>query len=185
MVSVVIITKNEGLNIRDCLESCKWAEEIIIVDAESTDNTIEIAMSYTSKVFIRPWKSYHDAKNYGIDQARGEWILSLDADERLTAPLIAEIKDAVENKKNDGYYMPRLLYFCGKPVKHGGCYPDWQLRLFKKGQGRFIDVPIHEAVKLVDAVLPLIISKIQCFIIVIVLSHSIGRNLTIILHLQL
>jgi (heptosyl)LPS beta-1,4-glucosyltransferase len=151
MLSVVIITKNEERNIRECLESCKWADEIIIIDAESTDNTVKLASEYTDRIYIRPWRSYADAKNYGISLAKSAWVLSLDADERLPANLIAEIKmkvGAATAPIEDGFFIPRLTYFCGKPLRHGGCYPDWQLRLFKNGKGRFAEVLVHEGVEI-------------------------------------
>lgn len=150
MISTVIITKNEESNIQECLESCKWVDEIIIVDAESTDDTVALAKAYTNKVYIRAWHSYADAKNFGIDQARGKWILCLDADERLTVDLSTEIKLAIKNDQYDAYRVPRLTYFCGKAMKHGGCYPDWQLRLFKKEKGRFANVKVHEGIEMLN-----------------------------------
>ncbi|MFH1715686.1 MAG: glycosyltransferase family 2 protein [Elusimicrobiota bacterium] len=148
MLSVVIITKNESKNIEQCLESVKWADEIIVIDANSSDGTAVLAKKFTKNVFSRDWQGYGNAKNYGIEKACGDWILSIDADERVTEKLKAEIKGIINSPKCDGYSIPRLLYFCGKPVKFGGCYPDYQLRLFKKQSGRFNDLEVHEGIEL-------------------------------------
>jgi len=146
MISVVIITKNEQNNILACIESVSWANEIIIIDAESTDATRDIANEYSDKVkiFVRQWEGYGKAKNFGIKQAISEWVLCLDADERITCALKLEIKNVIKENKFDGYQIPRLLYFCGHLVRKGGCYPDWQLRLFRKGYGYYGDEEVHE-----------------------------------------
>ena len=146
MISVVIITKNEQDNILACIETASWADEIIIVDAQSTDATRDIARKYSDKVkiFVKKWEGYGKAKNFGIKQAKSEWIVSLDADERITASLRHEIKNAIRENNFDGFRIPRLLYFCGHPVRRGGCYPDWQLRLFRKGYGYYGDEEVHE-----------------------------------------
>lgn len=146
MISAVIITKNEALNIQACLESVKWVDEIIIVDAFSNDQTRELAKNYTDKIFIRKWQGYGAAKNYAIEQTSGNWILSIDADERVPEALRAEIQAAIKTEAFCAYRLPRLTYFCGKPLRFGGCYPDWQTRLFKKNHGKFDDAPVHEGI---------------------------------------
>ncbi|MFC1512707.1 glycosyltransferase family 2 protein [bacterium] len=147
MISAVVITRNEEKNIKDCLDTIQWVDEIIVVDAESADKTVEIVQNYTDELFLKEWTGFSAAKNFGIQKAQGTWILSVDADERVTPELRDEIL-AVKDKQDtkDGYYIPRLLFFCGKPVRFGGCYPDYQLRFFKKGKGLFDNKPVHEQV---------------------------------------
>jgi glycosyltransferase involved in cell wall biosynthesis len=146
VISVVIITLNEEHNIRKCLESIKWIDEIIVIDSGSADKTLDIAKEYTNKIYNIKWKGFSYAKNFGIDKCSSEWILSIDADEIITQDLKEEIWDAVKNNSADAFYMPRILYFCNKPVKYGGCYPDKQIRLFKKEKGKFNNVPVHEKI---------------------------------------
>lgn len=150
-ISLVIAAKNEEKNIRRCLKSVKWADEIIVVDDVSTDRTVEIAKGYTDKVFINnsadSQGSFHVNKNLGIDKASGDWILSLDADEIVTAELADEIKEAIENPQMRGYYINRNNYFLGKWIKGCGWYPDYILRLFRKGCARWPRA-IHDIPKL-------------------------------------
>ena len=149
-LSVVISSYNEEKKITDCLESVKWADEIIFVDNFSTDKTVEIAKKYTSKIFVKPNNLMLNVnKNFGFSKAQGEWILSLDSDERITAELSKEIKSKIEgNSKFQGYWIPRKNIIFGKWIQHGGWYPDYQLRLFKKGFGKFPQQHVHEMVKL-------------------------------------
>ena len=105
-ISVVISTKNEEKNIKECLESVKWADEIVVVDDMSTDKTVEICKEYTSKIFIRDSQGdFHRNKNFGAEQVSGEWILSLDADEIITSELAEEIQKAIQDKEILGYYL--------------------------------------------------------------------------------
>ncbi|MHA1753211.1 MAG: glycosyltransferase family 2 protein [Candidatus Helarchaeota archaeon] len=144
-LSVVIITKNEERNIKQCLESVKWADEIIVVDAESVDRTVEIAKQYTDKVFIKPWSGFGPQKNWGISKAKYNWIFIIDADERVTPELKEEILAAIDNSNNVcAFQIPRKNYFLGKWFKYKGEYPNYQLRLFKKGKAWYNDVQIHE-----------------------------------------
>jgi glycosyltransferase involved in cell wall biosynthesis len=146
-IAAVIITKDEAHNIADCLESVRWADELIVVDAESRDRTVELAKPYTSKVFVRPWPGYGPQKNFGIDQADADWILVVDADERVTEGLRREIEAALETAPPadiGGYEIPRRNFFYGKWIEGGGLYPDYQLRLFRKTAGRYDDVKLHE-----------------------------------------
>lgn len=146
-LSVIIITKNEEENIRDCLESVKWADEIIIVDSFSHDRTIEIAKEYTNKIFQREWVGYGRQKNLALEKATGEWVLNIDADERVTKELAGEMKEAIQRNQYNGYYIPNKAYFLGKWIRHSGWYPDYHLRLFKRGKGRFNERMVHEAVE--------------------------------------
>ena len=144
-VSVTIITLNEESNIRRCLESVRWADEIVVVDCGSSDRTLEICKEYGCRVFNHVWEGYARQKNYAIGQATGDWALSLDADEEVTPDLAKEIQSAVSGP-SDAYSMPRSNLFLGKWMRHGGWYPDRQLRLVRRGMGLFADVPLHERI---------------------------------------
>lgn len=147
-LSVAVITWNEEERLRACLESVAWAHEIVVVDAESTDKTVGIVREFTDRIWIRPWPGFAAQKNFAIDQTTGEWVLSLDADERVSAELRAEIERVVESPSSaDGYALPRKNFFCGVWVRHGGLYPDRQLRLFRRGRGRFVEHAVHESVE--------------------------------------
>ena len=148
-LSVVIITHNEEDNIRDCLESIKWADEIIVVDSESDDKTPKICDNYNIFFYNEPWKGFSCQKNSAIKKATKNWILSLDADERVTPELKKEI-EAVLNSSNpkDGYFIPRKNFFLGRWIKYCGWYPDYNLRLFKKDKGLFGIREVHEAIDL-------------------------------------
>ncbi len=148
MLSVVIITLNEEKNIRDCLESVKWADEIIVVDSCSRDTTVEVAGEYTSKIHQREFTGFGEQKNYALSKAKGDWVLSIDADERVTAELREEIERTLANPRACGYYMRRKSYFANKWIKHCGWWPDYVLRLFRRDCGRFSDRLVHEALKL-------------------------------------
>lgn len=145
-LSVIVITKNEAHNIRACLESVNWADEIIVVDSGSTDETVAIAREFTPHVYSHDWPGFGAQKNRALDYATGDWVLSLDADERVTPALRAQLINAMEKADHDGYCLPRLSQFCGKFIRHSGWYPDYVLRLFKKGRGRFSDDLVHESV---------------------------------------
>jgi len=146
-LSTVIITKNEECNIDECLQSVEWVEQIMVVDAESTDRTQELARHYTPQVMVRPWEGYGPQKNFGIQQATGDWILILDADERVSPELAEEIQERLTSwTPNDpvAYCIPRRNIFYGEWVRWGGAYPDLQIRLFQKGKATYNDVEIHE-----------------------------------------
>lgn len=149
-LSIVIITKNEEKNIEKCLEKIKTkANEIIIIDSFSTDKTKDIVnnINDNSNIVFREvlWQGYGKTKNIGINLAKSKWILSLDADEILTDDLIREIEFVIKKSCDvSGYYIPRTLFFCNKPIRYGGVYPDYQLRLFKKGKGLFNNSSVHE-----------------------------------------
>lgn len=149
MLSVIIITKNEAASIKDCLESVAWADEIIVVDSGSTDKTVEICESFSAKVYVTDWPGFGPQKNRAIDYATQTWLLSIDADERVPPELKTEIQ-AIIQQPNDinGYYIPRLSYYCGQPIHHSGWRPDYTMRLFKSGSGRFKDVLVHETVEI-------------------------------------
>ncbi len=147
MLSVVIITLNEEAKIRDCLESVKWADEIIVADNSSQDRTVDIAKEYTHKVYKHTLLA-DLAKNFAIEKATGDWILSIDADERITPELRVEIQETLKSPQCDGYYIPRKSYFLGKWIKHCGWWPDYVLRLIKKDKGRYENRANHAKVLL-------------------------------------
>lgn len=145
-LSAVLATYNEEKNIGDCLETVRQlADEIVVVDGSSTDRTREIARKHGAKVIktSNPL-NFHINKNKAIDAASGDWILQLDADERVTPELANEIKKAIQKPSLDGYWLPRKNYFLGRFLKKGGQYPDYTLRLYRKGKGRLPAKDVHE-----------------------------------------
>lgn len=146
-LSVTIITRNEAANIEACMKSVQSASEIIVVDQLSTDGTADIARSLGAQVYEEEWKGYAGQKNSALDKARGPWILSLDADERVTPSLWREIEQTVSREGDRaGYCIKRKNFFCGKWIRHSGWYPDYTLRLFRKDSGRFQERTVHERV---------------------------------------
>jgi glycosyltransferase involved in cell wall biosynthesis len=148
-LSLIIITKNEEAAIERCIRSAiPLAGEIIVVDSGSTDRTVEIARGMGAKV-IEPegWPGYGPQKQRALEAATGEWVLSLDADEWIEADLLHEIENVLNGATAaDAFRMPRRNRFCGDIVRHGGWWPDYVLRLFKRGRARFSDDPVHERV---------------------------------------
>lgn len=152
MISVTIITKNEEKNIRRCLESVRWADEIIVMDSGSDDATEAICKEYDKvKFFVHPWLGFGPQKNAALGLASGDWILSLDADETVSPELAQEILNVIDTATSDGFFIRRKNMFRGKWIRHCGWWPDKLLRLFRKGVGRFSDRPVHESVELKGA----------------------------------
>ncbi len=145
-VTVTIITLNEEANIGECLESVKWADEIIVSDSNSTDNTVEICRSYGARVYKDKWLGFGAQKNLCQSRASNEWIFNIDADERAAPGLGEEVARVLKEEKNLGYYVPRKNYFGDKWIRHCGWYPDYNLRLYRKDAGRFSERAVHEAV---------------------------------------
>jgi (heptosyl)LPS beta-1,4-glucosyltransferase len=144
-ISVIIITKNEEYNIYKCLKSIDWADEIIIVDAESKDSTVEIAKKFTDKIYIQPWLGFAAAKQFAVQQTKNDWILWLDADERVMPDLSIEIQDLLKtNSTNAAFTIARRAFFLGKWIKHSGWYPGRVPRLFHKEKAVFNDAAVHE-----------------------------------------
>jgi glycosyltransferase involved in cell wall biosynthesis len=152
-LSVAVITWNEEARLRRCLESVAWADEIVVVDAESTDKTVTIAREFTDHVVIRPWVGFAPQKNAAIDHATGDFVLSVDADEEVSGELRDAIRQVLASPTAvDGYAVPRRNMFWGRWVRHGRLYPDWQIRLFRRGAGRFVDREVHESVEVTGLV---------------------------------
>ena len=148
-ISAVIITLNEAINIADAIRSVEWADEIIVVDSESADETREIAASLGATVIVNKWPGFSAQKQFAADQASNDWVFSLDADERVSDDLKAEILDIKNGgATSDGYKIARLSYYMGRPIRHGGWYPDRQLRLFDRRKGKWNGAVIHESVQM-------------------------------------
>jgi glycosyltransferase involved in cell wall biosynthesis len=145
-LSVIVITKNEEASIGECLSSVAWADELIVVDSGSTDRTVELCRKYTDKVHLSAdWPGFGRQKNRALALASGEWVLSLDADERVTPELRREIEAAMESPADrSAFAMPRRSSYCGRSMRHSGWWPDDVVRLFRRGQGRFSDDLVHE-----------------------------------------
>jgi glycosyltransferase involved in cell wall biosynthesis len=146
-LSAFIIALNQEAAIGECLASVSFADDIVVVDTGSTDRTVGIARGYTDRVFTASWQGFGRTKNYALDQTRGDWVFSLDTDERVPAALKDEILAVVQaDGPFSGYRVPRKNYFCGRWIRHLGWYPDYTLRLFRRGQGRFRNREVHEEV---------------------------------------
>lgn len=164
-ISVAILTFNEEKNIRDCLESVKWADEIILVDEESSDNTLKIAREFTKHITLvdhssgalkpkekneKSWgheTMFHKNKQLAVEKCTGEWIFQIDADERVTEELKKEIINTVQTPEYSGYEVPRKSLIFGKWIEHTGWYPDYQVKLFKNGLGHYPCQTVHEQIK--------------------------------------
>lgn len=146
-LSVTIITKNEAQNIRRCLESVAWADEIIVVDSGSTDQTLAICREFGCKVSTTEWRGFGFAKQFAVEQASHTWILSIDADEQLTLELAYEIQLLLKkDPPKHGYKVKRASFYLGKPIRHCGWDQDQTLRVFNKQYGSFNDNLVHESV---------------------------------------
>ena len=139
-ISAIVITFNEEQEIEACLQSLTWCDEIICVDSGSTDRTCELARRFTDKVVFNRWQGFSAQKNFAANLATGDWVLHLDADERVTPELRDEILAVVRDggRAEAGYYMPRLNHWLGRPIYHGGWFPDYCLRLFRRGRATCI-----------------------------------------------
>lgn len=147
-LSVTVITRNEASQIGACLSSVAWADEIVVVDGGSQDDTVAIAKTYTDRVIQRPWTGYADQKNFATSQAKHDWVLSLDADERVTEALALEIQTLLAAGPTcAGFYVARQNFFLGRSIRYAGWWPDYTLRLFDRKRGRFEARAVHEAVQ--------------------------------------
>lgn len=144
-LSVIIITKNEANNIRACLESVAWADEIIVVDSGSTDETVAICKELGAQVYVHDWPGFGPQKNRALGYANNDWVFSIDADEVVTKELRAEMVTVISQESETvAFRLPRLSSFCGRYMRHSGWYPDYVTRLFMRGTARFSDDLVHE-----------------------------------------
>lgn len=157
-LSVCIVTKNEEKNIRECLESVKWADEIVVIDSESTDNTVAICREYTDKILVTPWKGCGPQKKHAQELASNDWVLILDADERVTPKLATEIQKqlrATNISKIAGFQIPFESYYCGKRIRFGDWLFEKHLRLYRRSAGGVIPRLVHFRVELKGKVMTL------------------------------
>ena len=145
-VSAIIITKDEEANIRECLESLAWVDEIIVVDSGSSDRTVEICREFTQRVYGHDWLGFGPQKNLALKYATSEWVFSIDADERVGDELRDEIVALLQEPQDDAYEIPRLSSYCGRFIRHSGWRPDYVLRLFRRDRARFSEDLVHERV---------------------------------------
>jgi len=148
-LTVTVITRNEAANIAAALASVAWADEIVVVDSKSTDDTAAIARAAGARVEVRPFLGYSNQKNYAASIAVNDWILSLDADERVTPALADEIRGLLAGEPaRSGYRVPRVSYYLGRWIRGTDWYPDYQLRLYNRLAGHWNDRVVHESVAL-------------------------------------
>jgi glycosyltransferase involved in cell wall biosynthesis len=141
-----VITKNEEANIGPCLDALAFCDERIVVDAGSADRTVALARERGARVETHDWQGFGIQKNFALSLAQGDWVLSVDADERVSTALAREIERAIAAGSADGYEIPRLSSFVGREMRHSGWFPDHVLRLFRRGRARFSDDLVHERV---------------------------------------
>ncbi|MEZ5286597.1 MAG: glycosyltransferase family 2 protein [Vicinamibacterales bacterium] len=149
-VTATVITFNEAAHIQAALASLSFADEIVVVDSESTDETVALARAFTDRVFVRPWPGYVAQKNFAAEQASHDWILSLDADERVSGPLSDEVRGILGGANPPpmaGYRMPRVTFHLGRWMRSTDWYPDYQLRLYDRRRARWAGRRVHESVQ--------------------------------------
>ena len=149
-LSVVIITKNAATQLGPCLDSVSFADETLVVDSKSNDGTAELAAQHGARVVQQEWLGFGRQKQFAVEAAHNDWVLCLDADERVSAPLRASILALLAAPAAQAYVMPRCNLFMGRWLRHGEGYPDWSLRLFNRRHARWSDDSVHERV-LTDA----------------------------------
>ncbi len=152
-LSVITLTKNEEHNIAECLESVRWADQIIVIDSGSTDRTVEIARRYTDCIYEMAWAGYGEMKNIALSKATQDWVLWIDADERVPADLGEEIRSVMtgNGQEHAGYEVARRAFFLGKWIRHCGWYPGYVTRLFRRERARFSVSRVHERLELEGA----------------------------------
>jgi glycosyltransferase involved in cell wall biosynthesis len=149
-LTVTVITLNEAANVERALESVAWADEVIVIDSGSTDATVEIARRHATRVEVLDWPGYGAQKNRAADMAANDWILSIDADERVTPELAGEIREVLEHPDAGGYRIPRVTWYLGRWIRSTDWYPDPQLRLYDRRVARWNLRQVHESVDLPD-----------------------------------
>lgn len=149
--SAIIITKNAAAHIEECLASVAWCDEIVVVDCGSADGTVARCRSFTDNIVVTDdWPGFGPQKNRALAMATGEWVLSIDADERVTPALEQEIKAAISQNRLSAFRIPRRSRYCGRWIKHSGWSPDYVIRLFRRGSARFSDDLVHEQVQVLS-----------------------------------
>jgi len=145
-VAAIVIAKNEERNIQACLQSLAWADEVLVIDAESTDKTAELARAAGARVIVRPWSGFGAQKNFAMEQAQADWVLIVDADERVSQDLRDEILRVLQYDGSNvtAYRVPRRNYYYGTWIRGAGQYPDRQTRLVRRECGRYNYLPVHE-----------------------------------------
>jgi glycosyltransferase involved in cell wall biosynthesis len=152
-VSVTIITLNEEKNLARAISSVRWADEVLVVDSGSTDRTVDIAREMGARVLSNPWPGYGKQKNFAAKNARNDWVLNIDADEEVPAPLAQEISQALESAgETRGFYFPRKTYYLGRWIRHGGWYPNHLIRLADRRAAEWTEPSVHEELKVQGAV---------------------------------
>jgi len=153
-ISAAVVCFNEEKNIERCLKSLEWADEIVVVDSFSTDNTVSICRKYTDRVYQRKWPGINKQKEFAVSLTKNEWVFVLDADEEVSKELRNEIRKRLEadDGRYDGYMIKRHTYYLGRWINHGGWYPDYKLRLFKKSKARFVGEDPHDKVAVLGKV---------------------------------
>jgi len=146
-LTVVILTKDEEHNIAACIESARWADGVVVFDSFSQDHTVEIAQKLGARVIQHPFRNYADQRNTALEAVESRWVFFIDADERATPPLAAEAWQAIEDETKVGWWVPRHNYIFGRLTRHAGWFPDYQLRLLKRGHARYDPArAVHEVV---------------------------------------
>ena len=148
-LSAVILTKDEEENIADCVRSVQWADRVVVLDCGSSDRTREIALCLGATVYIHPFRDYADQRNVALELAESDWVFFVDADERASPELAAEVHAAIQDPTKSGWWVPRTNYIFGRVIRHAGWYPDYQLRLLERQRARYDAArPVHELVLL-------------------------------------
>lgn len=148
LLSVIIITKDEAHNIEDCLKSVEWADEIVVFDSGSIDNTVDICKRYTDKVFVTDWPGYGVQKQRALEKATGEWVLSIDADERVTPKLKEEILSQIPKTLYDAFDITFSSEYCKKVIHFGDWWHDTQAVLFRREKAHFVSLLVHERIEI-------------------------------------
>jgi (heptosyl)LPS beta-1,4-glucosyltransferase len=146
-IAVVILTLNEESNICDCIASLRWADRVVVVDTLSTDNTVSLARASGAEVISHPFEDYSQIRNVALDAVTSPWIFFVDADERATPELASEVRHVTAHRPENGWWVPRHNYIFGKLTLGAGWYPDYQMRLLRRGMARY-ERPVHEVVVL-------------------------------------
>lgn len=151
-LSAVLIARDAATQLRECLESLAFADEIVLVDSGSADGTAELARSFGARVLQQDWLGFGPQKQFAVRAARHDWVLSIDCDERVSPALARAIEAALVEPRHGGYLMPRANFFMGRYLRHGEGYPDWSLRLFDRRVANWSDDAVHEKVLTVASV---------------------------------